>query len=137
MKIQYSISRLSANIIFLFLIIIGAQYQSFGQSGCHILAGSQDRLYYTPYTLGDGSPTEWISTSPGRGGYNLITNSVCFDDIGPSCVVYKYGTTGSNPPNSEIIYSGTYAEIVDCSLDDHASLLVIFPLCFCYLKLRY
>ena len=136
MKIQYSISRFPAKIICLFLIIIGVQYQSFAQSGCHVLASTQDRLYYTPYTLGDGSPTEWISTSPGRGGYNLITYSVCFDDIGPSCVVYKFGTTGSNPPNSEIIYSGTYAEIVDCSLDDYVFLLFIFTIGFVYFKLK-
>ena len=136
MRFFFSDFKVELKILLIILFFVSYQISAIAQDGCHIVAGSQDRLYYTPYTDGDGSPTEWISTSAGRGGYNLITSSVCFDDTGPACVVYKFNTTGPNPPNSQILYSGTYAEIVGCPLDENVLLLLIFTIGIAYFKIK-
>jgi hypothetical protein len=130
------IFKIELKFLFVIFILFGFQYHSFAQDGCHVVAGSQDRPYYTSYAAGNGSPTEWISTSAGRGGYNLITSAVCFDDSSTTCVVYKFGTTGANPPLTQILYSGFYAQIVGCSLDDYVLVLLIFTIGIVYFKIK-
>ncbi|RZK93159.1 MAG: hypothetical protein EOO98_00480 [Pedobacter sp.] len=106
-----------------------------GVDGCHIIAGSQSRNYHTPFGFGSGSPTEWVSTSSGGGGYNIITTTRCIENVGPSCTVYKYGT-GASPTAADILYIGTYAVMINCPIDDYIPLLAIFTLSLAVLKIR-
>lgn len=110
-----------------------------GVDGCHIKTGPtmQSRLYHTPYTLGSGSPTEWIQTTSGGGGYNVITSSICFEDSGISCRVYDFGTTGTTPPSAAIIYTGYYAVVTtNCPIDDYIPLLFIFTAGIAFFQIR-
>lgn len=131
--------RVLSKIIFfikiLFALLLFSNFNANAQDGCHILASTQHRLYTTPYTAGAGSPTAWIATSENGAGYRLVTLKVCFDDLGPSCVVYRYGTTGSSPSASQILYAGTYGEIVECPIDDFIIALLIFIAGLAYLML--
>lgn len=125
------------NVVFLFVIILQLEaVATDGVDGCHIIAGLQDRNYHTPYTLGNGSPTEWISTSSGGGGYNLITSSKCLNDVGPACNVYRFGTTGASPPATQILYSGNYAVFFACPIDDYIPVLFIFTFSVAFIRLK-
>lgn len=100
-----------------------------GVDGCHILTGTtmQSRLYYTPYIPGVGSPTEWVQIGSSGAGYNLITATKCFQDTGIPCKVYDYGTTGSSPPVTAVVYTGYYATVTtNCPIDDYTPLFFIF-----------
>lgn len=97
-----------------------------GVDGCLIVTGitMQQRLYHIPYTEGAGSPTEWIATG-NTAGYNVVTPKKCFQESGPPCSVYKPGTTGANPPPTEVIYYGTYAIVIPCPIDDYVPLVLL------------
>ena len=119
----------------IFLFAYTSAFSADGVDGCHIIAGTQSRNYHTPFTLGAGSPSEWISNSSGGGGYNIITPTKCIEDVGPSCTVYKYGTSAS-PTTADILYVGTYAIMINCPIDDYIPLLAIFTLSFGLFKIR-
>jgi len=109
-----------------------------GVDGCHIITGPtmQSRLYYTPYVLGAGSPTEWIETSVGHGGYNTVTSTKCFETSGIACKVYEFGTTPATSPKV-IVYSGYYAIVTtNCPIDDYVPLLFIFGAGIAFLRIR-
>ena len=110
-----------------------------GVDGCHIKTGMtmQSRLYYTPYLLGSGSPTQWIETSSGAGGFNLVTSTRCFQDTGIPCKVYAYGTTGASPSDAAKIYSGVYATVTtNCPTDDFLPAFFIFTAGIAFLQIR-
>lgn len=126
-KLKLIIPRILSVYVIFSLFIFQPQdlFATDGFDGCHITTiGGQNRNYHIPFSIGAGSPTEWISNSVGEGGYNLNTGSKCIKDLGPSCVVYKFGT-GSSPSSSDILYSGTYAILVACPIDDYTPLLAI------------
>lgn len=110
-----------------------------GIDGCHIKTGitMQSRLYHTPYALVGGSPEKWILTSSDGRGYNLITSTRCFEDSAIPCVVYDYGTTGSSPPASAVVYSGYYAVVTtNCPIDDYIPVFFIFTALITAARLR-
>ncbi|MCZ4221826.1 hypothetical protein [Pedobacter rhodius] len=110
-----------------------------GVDGCHITTGAtmQSRLYYTPYTYGSGSPTEWIESSAGHAGYNLVTSVKCFDTSNIPCNVYQYGTTAASPSAAEIVYTGYYALVTtDCPIDNYIAVFFIFTAGFSIFYIR-
>jgi len=110
-----------------------------GVDGCHIVTGPtmQSRLYHTPYTAGSGSPTEWIQTGPSGAGFNVITPTKCFENSGIACKVYDFGTTGTTPPSSAVIYTGYYALVTtNCPIDDYLPLLFIFTAGIAFFQVR-
>lgn len=107
--------------------------------GCHITTGitMQSRLYYTPYTFGSGSPMQWIETSSGHSGYNLVTSTKCFDTTNIPCNVYRYGTTAALPQATEIVYSGYYALVTtNCPIDNYIPVFFIFTAGFSIICIR-
>ena len=129
--------------IVLLLLINSKILAADGVDGCHIFTGGgQERVYWLPYPEGTGSPVRWIAQSAGTfagsggSGYNLQTATKCFNNVGPGCDVYKYGTTGVSPAPSEILFSGTYAIIIACPIDDYIPVLFIFTLLIVMFKMR-
>lgn len=110
-----------------------------GIDGCHITTGvtAQSRLYHTPYTSGSGSPSQWIETSEGHRGYNLITPDRCFNTTNIPCQVYIYGTSSSSPGLSDVQYSGFYAVVTtNCPIDDYVPAFFIFTALITAVRLR-
>jgi hypothetical protein len=129
--------------IVLLLLINSKILAADGVDGCHIFTGGgQERLYWDPYPEGTGSPTRWIAGSvgtyagAGASNYNKETTSKCFNDLGPACDVYKYGTTGVSPAPSEKLFSGTYAMFITCPIDDYIPFLFIFTVLIVMSKMR-
>ena len=113
-------------LIFWFCIFPFITFGADGVDGCLIYTGvtSQQRLYYIPYTMGAGSPTEWIATN-NTAGFNVVTATKCFHEVGPPCTVYKPGTTGTMHTASDVLYSGNYAVVIPCPIDDYVPLAVL------------
>lgn len=130
-KFLFIIPKVNLFFFLILFVLTIAQLKSIaadGIDGCHIVTGGgQERNYHTPFTLGVGSPTEWISTSVGGAGYNLNTSSRCIETIGAFCTVYKYGA-GANPTASDVLYTGYYAIMIDCPVDDYIPVLIIFTI---------
>ena len=104
--------------------------------GCHVVAGSQQRVYLNAYGPAGGAPSHWIAG--GSGGFVIQNAGECIDDLGPPCKVYKPGTTSSTPTPAEEMYSvGTYSYFyVNCPIDNYLPLILISIASIGFLQIR-
>lgn len=94
--------------------------------GCHVLAGSTQRVY-----LQEISPfnhTRFTGSGiSGLAGYTDQSGAECLDDLGPPCTVF-YGD-GAGGTTSTVYKTGFYGHLYNnCPIDDYLPALFIFTI---------
>jgi hypothetical protein len=94
--------------------------------GCHVLAGSTQRIY-----LQEISPfnhTKFTGSGiSGLAGYTDQSGNECLDDLGPPCIVY-YGD-GAGGTTNTVYKAGFYGHLYNnCPIDNYIPTLFIFTI---------
>lgn len=92
--------------------------------GCHVLAGSTQRIYLTEISPNNHTKFTGSGVS-GLAGYTDQSGAECLDDLGPPCTVY-YGD-GAGGTTTTIYKTGVYGHLYNnCPIDDYIPALFIF-----------
>jgi hypothetical protein len=119
-------------IVFVFTFLKFTPSYGIDYYGCHVLAGSTQRVYLTEVAPFDH--TKFTGTLSGLGGYTDQSTGECLDDLGPTCTVY-YGDGMGGTTTTEY-KSGFYGHLYDnCPIDDYIPVLFIFTVLIVMFKM--
>ncbi|TCC92238.1 hypothetical protein EZ428_10960 [Pedobacter frigiditerrae] len=120
-----SFLRIICSVLLFFAVLNCAAVHAVDFFGCHVLAGSTQRVYLNEIAPFDH--TKFTGTLAGLGGYTDQSGAECLDDLGPPCTVY-YGD-GAGGTTTTVYKNGVYGHLYNnCPIDDYIPALFIFTI---------
>ncbi|WP_316765168.1 hypothetical protein [Pedobacter frigiditerrae] len=121
-----SFLRTFLSVVLFFAVLNSAKVYAVDFFGCHVLAGSTQRIYLTEISPNNHTKFTGSGVS-GLAGYTDQSGAECLDDLGPPCTVY-YGD-GAGGTTTTIYKTGVYGHLYNnCPIDDYIPALFIFTI---------